>query len=92
MRYGRCSDGIKERIIVMAKDIRKRTVSRMHIWDGRVNEDAFDALRKYCEGRNYKCKGCSYRIDKLTAEHGLGTTCIFANCPCSWDNCGKGGE
>lgn len=62
------------------------------MWDGRVNEDAFSPLQKYCEGRNYKCKGCRYNINKVTKEHGKGTTCIFANCPSSWNNYGKGGE
>lgn len=55
------------------------------MFDTRISDEAFEAIKKYCTDRNYKCNGCMYRIDKVTKEHSKLLTCIFANCPCSWE-------
>lgn len=52
--------------------------------DGLVTREAFIAIKSYCESRNYKCRGCAYRIDKVAKDHSKWHTCIFGNCPCDW--------
>ena len=55
--------------------------------DGKVVKgDTYNAIRSFCESRKYKCKGCMYSIDKLTPNHSEYQTCIFENCPCSWED------
>lgn len=56
------------------------------VLDSAVNDDAHDAIAKYCAKRNYKCKGCRYSIDFLNEEHSKYIDCIFNTCPVGWDN------
>lgn len=59
----------------------------MNVNDGRVAKGAtYNAIRSFCKSRKCKCDGCMYRIDKLTTYHSKYQTCIFGNCPCSWED------
>lgn len=50
-----------------------------------INDEAIRPIAEYCAKRDYKCKGCRYSIDFITKEHSKASTCVFANCPCSWE-------
>ncbi len=51
-----------------------------------ISEPAIDAIKSYCAKRNYKCVGCRYSVKWINKEYsGKSCTCIFGNCPCSWD-------
>ena len=54
-----------------------------------VNERFIPAIKEYCEKRDYRCRGCKWSADKwekrFNVEHDPYATCLFANCPCSWE-------
>lgn len=51
-----------------------------------INERVIIPIKEYCKNRNYRCKGCAYSVHKpWINDIAKNDTCIFANCPCSWD-------
>lgn len=59
-----------------------------------TNTSAINIIKDYCIQRNYRCRGCRYSIrypfDNMCVEYPKEVannvqTCVFANCPCSWD-------
>lgn len=55
-----------------------------------ISEVARKPIRDYCENLKYKCKGCRcegcrYSIKFIIPDYKGYTTCIFGDCPCSWE-------
>ena len=50
-----------------------------------ISEEARKPIHDYCKNRSYKCKGCRYSIKFIVPDYTGYATCIFGDCPCSWE-------
>lgn len=50
-----------------------------------ITDEAIPSIKDYCTNRNYKCNGCRFSIKYFVPDYKGYATCIFANCPCTWD-------